>query len=56
MHNTGFDVTNFTYGTSINSSGGNVNLFFGYNDKNSAQTVLFNTVSQPVGTYYNKAA
>jgi len=45
MHNTNFDITNITYGASINSGGSNVNLFFGYNDKkfgaNSFYSVLF---------------
>ncbi len=45
IHNTDFDITDFTYGATINSSGSNVNLLFGYNDKkfgaNSFYSVLF---------------
>ncbi|MCL5029874.1 MAG: TonB-dependent receptor [Bacteroidetes bacterium] len=45
MHNTEFDITDFTYGSSISSGSSNVNLLFGYNDKkfgaNSYYSVLF---------------
>ena len=45
IQNTDFDITDFTYGASINSGGSNVNLLFGYNDKkfgaNSFYSVLF---------------
>ncbi len=45
MYNTEFNISNFTYETSINSGESNVNLFFGYNDKkygaNSFYSVLF---------------
>jgi vitamin B12 transporter len=44
-HNTDFDITNFSYETSLNSGSNNLNLFFGYNDKkfgaNSYYSVLF---------------
>jgi vitamin B12 transporter len=45
IHNTDFNLTNFTYGSSIKTGSGDVNLFFGYNDKkfgaNSFYTTLF---------------
>ncbi len=45
MYNTEFNISNFTYETSINSGESNLNLFFGYNDKkfgaNSFYSVLF---------------
>ena len=45
MHNTNFDITNFSYGASVNNSSSHVNLFFGYNDKkygaNSFYSILF---------------
>jgi len=45
MHNTDFDITDFTYGSSITSGTSNINLLFGYNDKkfgaNSFYSVLF---------------
>ncbi|MDR3628042.1 MAG: TonB-dependent receptor [Ignavibacteriaceae bacterium] len=44
-HNTEFDITNFSYGATLNSGSNNLNLFFGYNDKkygaNSYYSVLF---------------
>jgi len=44
-HDTDFDITNFSYGTSLNSGSNHLNLFFGYNDKkfgaNSYYSVLF---------------
>ena len=45
MHNTEFDITDFTYGSSITSGSSNVNLLFGYNDKkfgaNSFYSIYF---------------
>ncbi len=44
-HNTDFDITNFSYGASLNTKAGGINLFFGYDDKkygaNSFYSVLF---------------
>ncbi len=45
MHNTEFDITDFSYGSSVRAGKGRVNLFFGYNDKkfgaNGFYSVLF---------------
>ncbi|MHB8336582.1 MAG: TonB-dependent receptor plug domain-containing protein [Ignavibacteriaceae bacterium] len=45
IHNTDFDITNFSYGVSLNTKAGMMNLFFGYDDKkygaNSFYSVLF---------------
>ncbi len=43
MHNTEFDITDFTYGASITSSNSNINLLFGYNDKKFGANSFYST-------------
>ncbi len=44
MHDTDFNITNFTYGASFNSTNSNVNLFFGYNDKKFGANSFYSTL------------
>ena len=43
IHNTGFDIVNFSYGTSLNTNLGALNLFFGYNDKKFGANSFYTT-------------
>ena len=44
IHNTNFDITDFTYGSSITSGGNNLNLLFGYNDKKFGANSFYSTL------------
>ena len=42
-HNTNFDILDFSYNSSIKAGSGNVNLFFGYNDKKYGANGFYTT-------------
>ncbi len=44
IHNTNFDITDFTYGSSITSGGNNLNILFGYNDKKFGANSFYSTL------------
>ena len=44
MHNTDFDIVNFSYGTSLNTNLGALNLFYGYNDKKFGANGFYSTL------------
>ncbi len=43
MHNTEFNITDFTYGASVASGTSNINLLFGYNDKRFGANSFYST-------------
>ncbi len=43
IHNTDFDIVNFSYGTSFKTNPGSLNLYFGYNDKNYGANSFYST-------------
>ena len=44
MHNTGFNIVDFSYGASLNTNAGALNLFFGYNDKKFGANNFYSTL------------
>ncbi len=44
MHNTEFDITDFTIGSSISAGSSNINLLFGYNDKKFGANSFYSTL------------
>ncbi len=43
-HNTDFDITNFSYGATVNTKAALVNLFFGYDDKKYGANSFYSTL------------
>ncbi len=43
MHDSDFDIVNFGYGSSINTEAGDINLYFGYNDKKFGANTFYTT-------------